>query len=144
MSLLDVHIILTSTLISWLPFILLNFWSVNTRKILDCVSSGISEISSIKSIPLVAFSSAPYEIEPLFFSSPNNSSSYFSKSSKAPFITINGPFFRFDSLCIFLEINYLPEPVGPLIKILLSEIEILFIWFLIFWILSLLPIKSYE
>ena len=43
-SLLDEHIILTSTLISWLPLILLNFWSIKTRKILDWVSSGISEI----------------------------------------------------------------------------------------------------
>ena len=58
-SLLDEQIILTSTLISWLPLILLNFWSIKTLKILDCVSSGISEISSIKRIPFDDFSKAP-------------------------------------------------------------------------------------
>ena len=65
-----------------------------------------------------------------------------SKRQKAPFKTKKGPFFRLDSLCIFLAINSFPEPVGPLIKILLSEIEILFIWSLIFFKLSLFPIKS--
>ena len=67
-------------------------------------------------------SKAPYEIDPLFFSSPNNSSSYFSISSSAPFKTTQGPFCLLDSLFIFLAVNSLPDPVGPLIKTLLSEI----------------------
>ena len=121
---LDEHIILISTTISCVPLILLNFWSIKTRKILDWVSKGISEISSIKRIPADAFSRAPYEIDPLFFSSPNNSSSYFLISSSAPLIIINGPFWRLEALCIFLAINSLPDPTGPLMKILLSEIEI--------------------
>ena len=90
--------ILTSTLISWSPLILLNFWSIKTRKILDCVSSGISVISSINNIPPVAFSRAPYTIEPSFFYSPNNSTSYLSESRSAPFNIINAPSFLFDFL----------------------------------------------
>ena len=46
--------------------------------------------------------------------------------NSAPFNVTKGPFFLLDSLCIFLAINSFPEPVGPLIKILLSEIEYLF------------------
>ena len=92
-------------------------------------------------MPPVDFSKAPYEIDPLSLSSPNNSNSYFSISNKAPFKIISGPFCRLDSLCIFLAINSLPEPVGPLIKIRLSEIEIFFICSLIFLIFSLLPIN---
>ncbi len=75
-SLLDEQINLTSTLTSLLPFTLLNFWSVRTLKILDWISNGISETWSIKSVPLFAFSRAPYEIDPFSFSSPNNSNSY--------------------------------------------------------------------
>ena len=90
-------------------------------------SALISDISSIKRIPLVDFSKAPYEIDPLFFSSPNNSNSYFFISNKAPFKIINGPVCLLDCLCIFLAISSLPDPVGPFIKTLLSETEILFI-----------------
>ena len=99
-----------------MPLIRLNFWSIKTLKILDWVSSGISEISSIKRIPPVDFSNAPYEIDPLFFSSPKSSDSYFSISSKAPFKITKGPFCLLDSLCIFLAISSLPEPVGPFTK----------------------------
>ena len=136
------QIILTSTLISWLPFILLNFWSVKTRSIFDCVSNGISVTSSISKIPLVDFSKAPYIIEPLFFSSPNNSSSYFLTSKSAPFKIIKGPLFLFEFLCIFLAINSFPEPVGPLIKTLLSEVESFSICSRIFWMFWLEPINS--
>ena len=38
---------------------LLNFWSITTRKIFDCVSSGISVTSSINNMPPEAFASAP-------------------------------------------------------------------------------------
>ena len=58
-SLLDEQISLTSTLISLLPFTLLNFWSVKTLKIFDCIDSGISETWSTKRVPLFAFSNAP-------------------------------------------------------------------------------------
>ena len=143
-SLLEEHIILTSTLISWSPLILLNFWSVKTLKILDCVSSGISDTSSISNIPPEAFSKAPYDNEPLFFSSPNNSCSYFFTSNNAPFKTTNGLFFLLEDLWIFLAINSLPDPVGPLIKILLSVCESFEIWSLIVWIFWLSPINSNE
>ena len=62
------------------------------------MSSGISETSSINNKPPVAFSSAPYKIEPSFFSSPNNSSSYFFTSKSAPFKITNGLFLRFEFL----------------------------------------------
>jgi hypothetical protein len=62
---------------------------------------------------LFAFSSAPYDIDPFSFSSPNNSSSYLFESSKAPFKTINGFLFLDEFLCIFLATNSLPEPDGP-------------------------------
>ena len=91
------------------------------RSILDCVSNGISVTSSINKKPPVAFSRAPYEIEPSTFSSPNNSSSYFLASNNAPFKTIKGAFDLVDLLCIFLAINSLPDPVGPLMNTLLSE-----------------------
>ena len=41
-------------------------------------------------MPLFAFSKAPYEIDPLFFSSPNSSNSYLFESYSAPLIIING------------------------------------------------------
>ena len=66
-------------------------------------------------------------MEPFVFSSPNNSNSYLFASRSAPFNIINGFFFLFELLCIFLAINSLPEPDGPLIKTLLSVIEIFFI-----------------
>ena len=53
-SLLDEQINLTSTLTSLIPLTLLNFWSVKTLSILDCMSNGISETWSIKSVPLLA------------------------------------------------------------------------------------------
>ena len=45
-----------------------------------------------------AFSSAPYEIEPFSFSSPNNSNSYLFASSNAPFKITKGLVFLFDFL----------------------------------------------
>ena len=63
-------------------------------------------------------------MDPSLFSSPNNSKSYLSLSSKAPLIITKGLFFLFEFLCIFRAINSLPEPEGPLIKILLSVTEI--------------------
>ena len=71
---------------------------MTTLNILDCVSRGISVTSSISKTPPDAFSNAPYRIEPSFFSSPNNSTSYFFKSRRAPFKIINGAFFLADSL----------------------------------------------
>ena len=133
---------LTSTLTSLLPFTLLNFWSVRTLNILDCISSGISETWSIRRVPLLAFSSAPYEIEPFSFSSPNNSNSYLLISSKAPFKTINGFLFLADALWIFLAINSFPDPEGPLINTLLSVTDIFLIWSIIFTIFLLFPINS--
>ena len=50
-SLLEEQTSRISTLISVFPFNLLNFWSVSTLKILDCISSGISETWSIKRVP---------------------------------------------------------------------------------------------
>ena len=58
-SLLVEHKILTSVFISWLPLILLNFWSITTLNIFDWVSRGISVTSSINKNPPEAFSSAP-------------------------------------------------------------------------------------
>ena len=89
--LLDVQIILTFTLISWLLLILLNFWSIRTLNIFDWVSRGISEISSINKVPPEAFSSEPYVIEPFSFSSPKSSSSYFLTSSTVSYTHLTLP-----------------------------------------------------
>ena len=62
-------------------------------------------------------------MDPSFFSSPNNSNSYFSDSNSAPFKIIKGPLFLLEFLCIFLAINSLPDPVGPVINTLLSDDE---------------------
>ena len=78
---------------------------------------------SISKVPLFAFSSAPYEIEPLSFSSPNNSNSYLFESSKAPFNITKDWFSLFDFLWIFLATNSFPDPVGPEINTLLSEVD---------------------
>ena len=83
-------------------------------------------------------------MEPLSFSSPNNSNSYLFASSKAPFKITKGFFSLFDFLWIFLAINSLPDPEGPFIKTLLSVIDIFSIWSLIFEIFLLFPINSYE
>ena len=141
-SLLEEQINLTSTLTSLLPFTLLNFWSVKTRKIFDWIANGISDTWSTKRVPLLAFSKAPYEIDPSFFSSPNNSSSYLSLSNRAPFIITKDSFFLFDFLWIFLAINSFPDPEGPLIKILLSVREIFSIWSLIFEIFLLIAAST--
>ena len=93
-------------------------------------------------MPLLAFSKAPYKIEPSSFSKPNSSASYFSLSSKAPFKIINALLFLLDFLWIFLATNSLPEPDGPLIITLLSVKEIFSIWSLIDKIFLLFPIKS--
>ena len=47
-------------------------------------------------------------------------------------------------LCIFLATNSFPEPVGPEIKTLLSEVESLSIIFFTLRIAGLLPISSKE
>ena len=73
---------------------------------------------------MFAFSKAPYDIEPFSFSSPNNSNSYLFESNKAPFKTTNGFLDLKEFLCIFLAINSLPDPEGPLIKTLLSVTDI--------------------
>ena len=98
MSLLVEEKILTSTLISCDPFIRLNFWSINILRIFDWVLKGISVTSSINKIPFDAFSSAPYEIDPSFLSSPRSSSSYLSASSNAPFKITKGLSFLFEFL----------------------------------------------
>ena len=122
---------------------LLNFWST-TLSIFDCVSNGISDTSSIKRTPPEAFSNAPYVMDPSFFSSPNNSSSYFFASNKAPLIITKGPFFLFEFLYIFLDINSFPDPVGPLIKTLLSDWDNFCIWSVIEIIFELFQIISNE
>ena len=72
-------------------------------------------------MPPDAFSKEPYKIEPSLFSSPKSSCSYFLVSKSAPFKMTKGSFFLFEFLWIFLAINSLPDPVGPDIKILLSD-----------------------
>ena len=47
-------------------------------------------------------------------------------------------------MCIFLATNSFPDPDGPLIKILLSVIEIFSIWSLILEIFLLSPIRSND
>ena len=108
------------------------------------MTKGISETWSISKVPLLAFSKAPYEMEPSLFSSPNNSCSYFSESRSAPFRIINGFFSLLEFLWIFLAINSFPEPDGPFIRILLSVKDIFFICSRIVDIFLLSPIKSYE
>ena len=61
-------------------------------------SALISDISSINNVPPVAFSKEPYDIDPLSFSSPNNSNSYFFTSSKAPLRTTKGDLCLLDNL----------------------------------------------
>ena len=75
---------------------------------------------------------------------PNSSSSYFSGSKRAPFKTINGFSDLVEFLWIFLATNSLPDPVGPLIKILLSDPDNFWINWLILVIDELIPIKSYQ
>ena len=65
-------------------------------------------------------------------------------SNNAPFSITNGDLLLFDILCIFLAINSLPEPVGPKIKTLLSELDNFSICSLIFKIFGLFPTKSKE
>ena len=108
------------------------------------MANGISVTSSINKTPPDAFSKEPYNIEPSFFSSPNNSVSYFFKSNNAPFKIIKGEFFLLDFLCIFLAINSLPEPVGPVINTLLSESDNFCICSFIRKIFWLFPINSKE
>ena len=94
--------------------------------------------------PLFQSGFRPFIIEPSFFSSPNNSSSYFLTSKSAPFKIIKGPLSLLEFLCIFLAINSFPEPVGPLIKTLLSEVESFSICSRIFWMFWLEPTNSKE
>ena len=98
MSLLVDEKILTSTLMSCEPLILLNFWSISILNIFDWVLRGISVTSSINKIPPDAFSNAPYSIDPSFLSSPSSSISYFSESNSAPFSITNGSSLLLDFL----------------------------------------------
>ena len=66
-------------------------------------------------------------MDPLFFSSPNNSSSYLFESNNAPFKITKGSLFLEEFLCIFLATNSLPDPEGPFMKTLLSVKDIFFI-----------------
>ena len=77
-------------------------------------------------------------------SSPNNSFSYVFSLSNAALIITNGSFALEEFLCIFLATSSFPEPVGPEINTLLSEVESLSINFLTFEIARLLPTKSNE
>ena len=57
---------------------------------------------------------------------------------------INGPFDLLEFLYIFLAINSFPDPVGPLIKTLLSDCDNFWIWSFIEIIFELFPIISNE
>ena len=138
------EIILMFTYISFVPLILLNFWSIKTRNIWAWVSIGISETSSINKVPLLAFSRIPKEIVPSEYSSPNNSFSYFSSANKEPLNTMNGLLVLGEFLWIFLATSSFPLPVGPDINTLLSADDNLSIIFLILTISPLSPIKSKE
>ena len=120
------------TWISFEPFVRLNFWSIKTLRTFACVSYGISETSSINRVPLLARSNAPKEIFPSSNSSPKSSFSYVFSFNKAAFIMTKGSLDLVEFLWIFLATNSFPEPVGPEINTLLSDVESLSIIFFIF------------
>ena len=75
-------------------------------------------------------------------SHPNNTCSTLSGDNVAQDATRKGNFFLFECLCINLAINSLPEPEGPVIKILLLLIDILLKSCLIFLIAGDLNFNS--
>ena len=93
---------------------------------------------------MFARSKAPNEIFPSSNSSPKSSFSYVDSLSKAALIMTKGSLNLEEFLWIFLATSSLPEPVGPEIRTLLSEVESLFITFLTLVIDWLLPTISKE
>ena len=90
-------------------------WSTSTRRILFCVSRGMSAISSMNSVPPCASSSAPTlrACAPLVCSTPNSSISMRSGVIAAALMTTNGPFARADRAWIVRAASSLPAPDGP-------------------------------
>ena len=94
-----------------------------------CVSSGRSQISSKKMVPLLDCSKRPKFDSFLFrifelSSQPNKTSSTLSGDKVAHEATVNGKFFLSEFLCIHLAINSLPDPEGPVSRTLLLLKEI--------------------
>ena len=95
-----------------------NVWSTSTRRILFCVSRGMSAISSMNSVPPSASSSAPglRACEPFEASTPNSSGSMRSGVIAAALITTNGPLARPDRAWMLRAASSLPAPDGPTIR----------------------------
>ena len=89
----------TSTVTLVLPPTRWKVWSTSTRRILFCVSRGMSAISSMNSVPPWASSSAPTLrlCVPLPASTPNSSTSMCSGVMAAALMTTNGPLARAES-----------------------------------------------
>ena len=94
-------------------------WSTSTRRILFCVSRGMSAISSMNSVPLMRL----LERADLALaacrstaSTPNSSTSMRSGVIAAALMTTNGPSARADSAWIVRAASSLPAPDGPTIR----------------------------
>ena len=88
----------TSTLTLVVPPTRWNVWSTSTRRILPCVSIGMSATSLMNSVPPWASSSAPALrcCSPLVWSMPNSSLSIRSGTMPAALMATNGPSARDD------------------------------------------------